>query len=52
MLVAVSKSTFIRLVSAQGNLAILGEKLRVSKRMQFQYIPATSPGEPGSDGIP
>lgn len=39
--VAAGKVTFIRLVSAQGDIRILGEKLRVSKRLKFQYVRAT-----------
>ncbi len=39
--VAAGKVTFIRLVSARGEIKILGETLKVGKRWKFQYIRAT-----------
>ena len=39
--IAVGKISFIRLVSAHGEINILGEPLRVGKRWKFQYVRAT-----------
>jgi hypothetical protein len=38
---AAGKVTFIRLVSAHGRIALLGESLRVGKRLKFPYVKAT-----------
>jgi hypothetical protein len=35
------KVTFIRLVSAEGNINILEQRFKVSKRLKFQYVKAT-----------
>ena len=39
--IAVGKVTFIRLVSAQGTVKILGQQFKVGKRRKFQYVKAT-----------
>jgi putative transposase len=39
--IAAGKVSFIRLVSAQGTINILGQQYRVSKRLKFEYIKAT-----------
>jgi hypothetical protein len=38
---AVGKVTFIRVVSAEGTISILGQLFRVGKRLKFQYVKAT-----------
>ena len=35
------KVTFIRLVSAEGNINILEQKFKIGKRLKFQYVKAT-----------
>jgi hypothetical protein len=39
--ICVGKVTFIRLVSAEGNINILGQRFKISKRLKFQYVKAT-----------
>jgi len=39
--VSVGKVTFIRLVSAEGNINILEQRFKVGKRLKFQYVKAT-----------
>jgi len=39
--VAARKITFIRLVSAQGTVRILGQSFKVGKRLKFQYVKVT-----------
>ena len=39
--IAVGKVTFIRLVSTQGNVSILGQTFKVGKRLKFQYVRVT-----------
>ena len=39
--VAVGKVTFIRLVSAQGTVRILGQSFKVGKRLKYQYVKVT-----------
>lgn len=39
--VCVGKVTFIRLVSAEGNINILEQKFMIGKRLKFQYVKAT-----------
>jgi putative transposase len=39
--IAAGKITFVRRVSAQGTINILGEPLKVGKRWKFQYVRAT-----------
>lgn len=38
---AVGKVSFIRLVSAQGTMNVLGQQFKVGKRVKFQYVKAT-----------
>ena len=38
---SVGQVSFIRLVSAEGNINILEQQFKVSKRRQFQYVKAT-----------
>lgn len=38
---AAGKITFIRLVSAQGQISVLGESLKIGKCLKFQYVKAT-----------
>jgi transposase InsO family protein len=39
--ICVGKVTFIRLVSAEGNINILEQRFKVGKRLKFQYVKAT-----------
>ena len=39
--ISVGKVTFIRLVSAEGNINILEQRFKVGKRLKFQYVKAT-----------
>jgi putative transposase len=39
--IAVGKVSFIRLVSTQGSINILGQQFRAGKRLKFQYVRAT-----------
>jgi transposase InsO family protein len=39
--ISVGKVTFIRLVSAEGNINILEQPFKVGKRLKFQYVKAT-----------
>jgi transposase InsO family protein len=39
--IAVGKVSFIRLVSAQGTINVLGQQFKVGKRVKFQYVKAT-----------
>jgi transposase InsO family protein len=39
--ICVGKVTFIRLVSAEGNINILGQRFKIGKRLKFQYVKAT-----------
>jgi transposase InsO family protein len=39
--ICVGKVTFVRFVSAEGNINILDQKFKVSKRLKFQYVKAT-----------
>ena len=39
--IAVGKVTFIRLVSVQGNVSILGQTFKIGKRLKFQYVRVT-----------
>jgi transposase InsO family protein len=39
--ICVGKVSFIRLVSAEGNINILEQKFKVGKRLKFQYVKAT-----------
>jgi len=39
--IAVGKVTFIRLVSAEGNINILEQRFKVGKRLKFQFVKAT-----------
>ena len=39
--VAVGKVTFIRLVSVQGSVRILGQSFKVGKRLKFRYVKVT-----------
>jgi len=39
--VAIGKVTFIRLVSAQGTVRILGQSFKVGKRLKYQYVKVT-----------
>ena len=39
--ICVGKVTFIRLVSAEGNINILEQKFKIGKRLKFQYVKAT-----------
>jgi hypothetical protein len=38
--ICVGKVTFIRLVSAEGNINILEQKFKVAKQLKFQYVKA------------
>ncbi|RKY74993.1 hypothetical protein DRQ00_11320 [candidate division KSB1 bacterium] len=39
--IAVGKVTFIRLVTVEGHINILGQRFKVGKRLKFQYVIAT-----------
>lgn len=39
--ISVGKVTFVRLVSAEGNINILEQRFKVGKRLKFQYVKAT-----------
>jgi putative transposase len=39
--ISVGKVSFIRLVSAQGTINILGQQCKIGKRLKFQYVKAT-----------
>lgn len=39
--IAVGKVTFIRLVSTQGTIRVLGQSFKVGKRLKFQYVKVT-----------
>ena len=39
--IAVGKVTFIRLVTVEGRINILGQRFKVGKRLKFQYVVAT-----------
>jgi putative transposase len=39
--IAVGKVTFIRLVTTEGHIHILGQRFKVGKRLKFQYVIAT-----------
>jgi putative transposase len=39
--ICAGKVTFIRLVSAEGNINILGQRFKIGKRLKFQYVKAT-----------
>ena len=39
--ISVGKVSFIRLVSANGNINILGQRFKIGKRLKFQYVKAT-----------
>ncbi|MBC8505864.1 MAG: transposase [Anaerolineales bacterium] len=39
--ISVGKVSFIRLVSANGNISILGQRFKIGKRLKFQYVKAT-----------
>jgi hypothetical protein len=39
--IAIGKVTFIRLVSIQGTVNILGQAFKVGKRLKFQYVKVT-----------
>ena len=39
--IAVGKVTFIRLVTVEGHINILGQCCKVGKRLKFQYVVAT-----------
>jgi putative transposase len=39
--IAAGKVTFIRLVSAQGKVSILGQSFKVGKRLKFRYVKVT-----------
>ena len=39
--ICVGKVTFIRLVSAEGNINVLGQRSKIGKRLKFQYVKAT-----------
>jgi hypothetical protein len=39
--ISVGQLSFIRLVSAEGNISILEQRFKVGKRLKFQYVKAT-----------
>ena len=39
--IATGKVTFIRLVSAQGAISLLGQSFKLGKRLKFRYVKAT-----------
>jgi len=39
--IATGKVTFIRFVSPQGSISLLGQSFRLGKRLKFQYVKAT-----------
>jgi len=41
LVIAAGKVTFIRLVSAQGHITLLGVRFKLGKRFKFQYVKAT-----------